>query len=136
PRRAAMCRWLVLTVFSVAPLLAGCGPTLTAGLANGPRLGGSAVADSRVTDAVANGSDACRPVGEGSALRGKLPACPTIERPPLVPLTIVVHDPGADALVIRWLRHFYVDWPCQGARPEGSVALAFAAPASTSGCGP
>jgi hypothetical protein len=131
-----MSRWHLLTACTIASLLLGCGPALTVGLANGPRLGGSAVADSRVTDAVANGNDACGPVGQGSALRNKVPGCPTIERPALVPATIVVHDPTADALVTRWVRHFYVDWPCHGARPGDAETLALLSPSPMPSCAP
>ncbi len=133
-----MCRWLLLTACSIASLTLGCGSSMTAGLANAPQLGGSAVSDVRVHDAVANGSDACRGmgVGEGSALRGKFPPCPVVERSRwAVPATIVVHDPTADAVVTQWVRHFYVAWPCQGASPEPSATKAMAVASATT-CGP
>jgi hypothetical protein len=56
--------------------LAGCGPVVQAGLANGPGLGG-ATPEMRVHDAIANGHDACERAGfpQGEVLRGHIPPC-------------------------------------------------------------
>ncbi|HEY1693833.1 MAG TPA: hypothetical protein VGG39_16815 [Polyangiaceae bacterium] len=131
-----MSRWLVLTACSIASLTMGCGSAITAGLANGPQLGGTSVADARVTDVVANGNDACRSGGtaEGSALRGKLPPCPTVETTRAVPVQLKIHDPRSDVVVSDWVRHFYVDWPCRGKRADEGRGSTLATNALT--CGP
>lgn len=131
-----MSRWLVLTACSIASLTLGCGSVFTAGLANGPQLGGTRVADARVGDVVANGNDACRSGGtaEGSALRGKLPPCPTVEKTRAVPVQLTIHDPRSDVVVSDWVRHFYVDWPCQGARADQRHGITVAS--NTLTCGP
>ena len=80
-----MLRWLVLAVFSMAPLGLGCGSSLRAGLSNAPNLGGSPVADGRangvvsngINDVIANGDDACGRYAEHGVLRNQLPPCPT-----------------------------------------------------------
>ncbi|MGA2449077.1 MAG: hypothetical protein ABTD50_10405 [Polyangiaceae bacterium] len=55
---------------------AGCGSTLQVGLANAPGLGGT-TPESRVSDVIANGQDACERSGsrQGEVLRGQIPAC-------------------------------------------------------------
>jgi hypothetical protein len=60
----------------VCSFLAGCGPVVQAGLANGPALGGVSP-EMRVHDAIANGRDACERAGfpQGEVLRGHLPPC-------------------------------------------------------------
>lgn len=92
--------------------LAGCGPAVQPGLANAPALGRVPSADERVTDAVANGHDACeRKVGPGP-LRNQVPPCPTVAEPaPAVSVTLrspAAPDAGADL----WLEHFWTGWPC------------------------
>ena len=110
-----MSRWLVLAVFSMASLTVGCGSSVRAGLANGPRLGGTSTADDRVADVVSNGDDACGLYAESGILRNRIPPCPRATS---------VHNLSASAgrppsstepnggLVEPWLDHFYVGWPC------------------------
>ena len=60
----------------VAGSLAGCGPTVQAGLANAPWLGGD-TPETRVHDVIANGRDACERSSfpQGDVLRGHFPPC-------------------------------------------------------------
>jgi hypothetical protein len=130
-----MSRWLVLTACSSALLAAGCAPSLTPGLANGPRLGGSQVADERIGDVVSNGNDACGPFAEGSVLRNKVPECPTVERSASATALDFTRNPDTDALVVRWLRHFYVGWPCKRvAHPGAGHTVAWVASNSSTVC--
>ncbi len=64
-----------VSVFVLA-LLAGCGSSVQAGLANAPVLGG-ATPEAGVHDVVANGHDACEPSAfpRGEILRGQTPRC-------------------------------------------------------------
>jgi hypothetical protein len=107
-----MDRWLMLTACSF-PLVVGCAPAVTPGLANAPRLGGSS-ADERSDDVVANGTDACGRDAEHGVLRGQWPACPTVERAPALTAFKVKSRPSGGGLVVPWLQHFYVRWPCEG----------------------
>ncbi|HEY8088063.1 MAG TPA: hypothetical protein VIF09_09460 [Polyangiaceae bacterium] len=131
-----MSRWHLLTACSITSTLLGCASSFTPGLASVPQLGGSPVADGRPTEVVANGRDACRAGAGGSVLRGKYPPCPTVERSAFAPVTIVIHDPTADALVSSWVKHFYEDWPCHGPRPEDAQVLALLGPAPATLCKP
>lgn len=90
----------------------GCGPSVQPGLANAPSLGKVPSADERVTDAVANGHDACqRNVGPGP-LRYQVPPCPTIV-PEAPPVRLSVRPSGAtDAGADGWLEHYWKGWPC------------------------
>jgi len=121
-----MSRWLVLAVFSMAPLAFGCGSSLRAGLSNVPNLGGSPIAEGRangvvsngINDVVANGDDACGRYAEHGVLRYQFPPCPT--RAPVHPVASVSPAPAVDdasrGLVQPWVNHFYTGWPC----PESS----------------
>jgi hypothetical protein len=106
-----MKRWLVLTVPSLV-LLGGCAPSVEAGLANAPRLGDSAVADDRPHDVIANGGDSCGRYAERGPLVGRIPACGTPVHP-VVRATLLPPAPGREeGVVVRWLQHFYLGWPC------------------------
>jgi hypothetical protein len=105
-----MLRWLVLTVLTAAFPLVGCGSSVRAGLANAPRLGGTATADNRVTDVVSNGDDSCVAYTEHGVLRGRLPPCQT--RTSALPISSAPVPVPPGALVLPWVDHFYVGWPC------------------------
>jgi hypothetical protein len=123
-----MSRWLVLAVFSMAPLAFGCGSSLRAGLSNAPNLGGSPIAEGRangvvsngINDVVANGDDACGRYAEHGVLRNQFPPCPTWA--PVHPVAVAPPAPSAGdpsrGLVQPWVNHFYTGWPC----PDGSTA--------------
>jgi hypothetical protein len=102
----------MLTACSI-PLLVGCAPSVTPGLANAPRLGGSAIADERVSDVVSNGTDACGGNAERGPLRNQVPVCPTVERAPAVTAFTVPGRSTGGGLVVPWLQHFWVGWPCE-----------------------
>jgi hypothetical protein len=107
-----MSRWLVLTVPSIA-LLAGCAPPVEFGLANGPRLGGNVLADEPVHDVISDGSDACGRFAEYGPLRGRMLACATVAHPVVGATLLPVAAGGkGEGLVVPWLKHFYVGWPC------------------------
>jgi hypothetical protein len=113
-----MSRWLVLAVLSTALAGVGCGSSVRAGLANAPRLGGTSTADTRVSDVVSNGDDACGAYAEHGVLRNRIPPCESWSaargRPDVeVTLPPVGEPPGA--LVRPWVDHFYVGWPCLSA---------------------
>ena len=113
-----MSRWLVLAVLSTALPVVGCGSSVRAGLANAPRLGGTSTADTRVSDVVSNGDDACGTYAEPGVLRNRVPPCESWSaargRPGLeLTLPPVGEPPGA--LVRPWVDHFYVGWPCLSA---------------------
>jgi hypothetical protein len=107
-----MPRWPVLTVSSIA-LLAGCAPSVQAGLANGPRLGGTRPADEHIHDVISNNGDSCSGFTEHGSLRGRVPACATVTHP-VARATFLrtATDGKSDGLVVPWLKHFYVGWPC------------------------
>jgi hypothetical protein len=105
-------RWLVLTVCSIA-LAWGCAPTVEGGLANGPRLGGSGLADEHIHDVISNGGDSCGRSPEHGPLRGRTPACPTIAHPFVGPTwSPTVRGARGEGLDVPWLKHFYIGWPC------------------------
>jgi hypothetical protein len=108
-----MSRWLLLTAFSMACGLVGCAPSsIRPGLANVPRLGGTAADDERVRDVVANGDDSCSAHAEQGPLRYRWPPCTSSAHPiadtELLPAYIGLRE----SLVMPWLEHFYVGWPC------------------------
>jgi hypothetical protein len=113
-----MSRWPWLTAFCIAPWIVGCASSsLQPGLANAPRLGGTQVADERVSDVISNGNDSCgRNVGPGP-LRGRAPPCPTTH-----PTRWAVAPSSATgaggSFVVPWVEHFYSGWPC----PHSTVA--------------
>jgi hypothetical protein len=120
-----MSRWPVLTVLSIGSLLLACAdrmPPAAAvrpGLANGPRLGGTGVADERLSDVVANGDDACgvRAEQEHGPLRGRVPPCPTVKRPErTMVLPGSMHTRG-EAVTVPWVEHHYAGWPCPPRKP-------------------
>ena len=114
-----MSRWPVLTVPAIV-LLGGCAPSVEAGLANAPRLGGST--DDRVHDSISNGGDSCGRYAEHGPLRGRIPPCLVVVHPvegvALAPP--VASGKAEEGLVVPWLQHFYVGWPCVA--PAASVA--------------
>ncbi len=125
-----MLRWLVLAVFSIAPLTIGCGSSVRAGLANAPRLGGTATADDRVADVVSNGDDACGLSSESGVMRNRIPPCP---RPTSVHnVAVSVGRPSSGepngGLVEPWLNHFYVGWPCATKMPASDSSEARTSP--------
>jgi hypothetical protein len=135
-----MCRWPVLVVLSVGPWLAGCSPAVQAGLANAPRLGGTAVADTRVNDVISNGDDACGRHGETGPLRGRIPPCPGAVHPVVSTWLAPTPSGRSDSLVLPWLEHFYAGWPCPrsaafSAAVETRSLAAWAAPTVMS-CSP
>jgi hypothetical protein len=127
-----MSRWPVLAMLSVGSLLAGCAPAAVhPGLANAPRLGGSAIADERVHDVISNGDDACGRNGEHGVLRGRLPPCPGVTHP--IAATWLAPSAAAkdDSLVLPWLEHFYAGWPCPRTRAPEPRSLAWNPPVAT-----
>lgn len=128
-----MSRWPVLAVSSIA-LLEGCTASVEAGLANGPRLGGSGIADERVHDVISNGVDSCGRFATHGALRGRTPACATVTHP-VAGATLLPAAAGSkgEGLVGPWLKHFYVGWPCQHPATSAEVkTLAWATSARPS----
>lgn len=110
-----MSRWLVLTVFSMLPLIGGCGTAVRPGLANAPRLGGTATADDRITDVVSNGGDACGLYAEHGVLRNQVPACVSWAAPPHAPASYAPPSATIETnggLVEPWVNHLYAGWPC------------------------
>jgi hypothetical protein len=110
-----MSRWPMLAVLVIV-LLAGCAPSMEVGLANAPRLGGSG--DDRVHDVVSNGGDSCGRYAEYGPLRGRIPPCPAVAAHPVAsvmppPAPGQTKAAAEEGLVIPWLQHFYVGWPCQ-----------------------
>ena len=113
-----MSRWLWLTAFCLAPWTGGCAPSLQPGLANAPRLGGTQLADERVSDVISNGNDSCaRNVGPGP-LRGRVPPCPTTHPTRWAVAPSSSATGAGESLVVPWVDHFYSGWPC----PRTTVA--------------
>ncbi len=110
-----MSRWPVLLALSLSAWTVGCATSVRPGLANAPRLGGTGVADERVRDVVANGDDACGVHAEHGSLRYRVPPCPAVHPAMGSSWLPVSARSSSDALVVPWLQHFYVGWPC--ARP-------------------
>lgn len=130
-----MCRWPVLVVLVVGPLLAGCSSaTVQPGLANAPRLGGTALADERVRDVIANGDDACGRHGEHGPLRGRIPPCPGASHP--VATTWLAPSPAStsESLVLPWLEHFYAGWPCPRSTTTEARSIAAWTPPPVMAC--
>jgi len=121
PRNAA----LLGIVMLFAPL--ACTPVVRPGLANAPALSGTPV-DARAHDVIANGGDSCeRRLGPGP-LRNEVPPCATVGPPSSDP-TVAIRLPSERAL--RWVEHYYTDWPCSSRdAPMRRVTLAgsFASP--------
>jgi hypothetical protein len=113
-----MSRWLWLTAFCLAPWTGGCAPSLQPGLANAPRLGGTQLADERVSDVISNGNDSCaRNVGPGP-LRGRVSPCPTTHPTRWAVAPSSSATGAGESLVVPWVDHFYSGWPC----PRTTVA--------------
>ncbi|MGD0526828.1 MAG: hypothetical protein ABSE49_16900 [Polyangiaceae bacterium] len=109
-----MSRWLCVTAFCFAPWIVGCGASspLQPGLANAPRLGGTGLADERVSDVISNGNDSCaRSTGPGP-LRGRIPPCPTTHPTRWGNVAPSSATGASESLVIPWVEHFYSGWPC------------------------
>ncbi len=123
-----MSRWPVLALLSMGSLLAGCAPSVRAGLANAPALGGTPVADARVHDVISNGDEACGMYAEHGVLRGRIPPCPKVAHP--IAATWLAPSAAAkdDSLVLPWLEHFYDGWPCPPSRHGESRTLAWGPP--------
>jgi hypothetical protein len=124
-----MFRWPVLALVSMGSVLAGC--AVRPGLANGPQLGGSAVADARIHDVISNGDDACGLYAEHGVLRGRIPPCPRVVHP----IAATWQPPSAaakdESLVLPWLEHFYAGWPCPRSERARGRSLAWTAPEAT-----
>jgi hypothetical protein len=111
-----MSRWSWLTAFCFAPWIVGCAPSLQPGLANAPRLGGTQLADERVSDAVSNGGDSCGRNADPGPLRGRWPPCPTTHS--MAGAAFAPSSAPSGSFVVPWLEHFYSGWPCA----RGSMA--------------
>jgi hypothetical protein len=102
----------------ICSLLAGCGPVVQAGLANGPALGGVSP-EMRVHDAIANGHDACERAGfpQGEVLRGHIPPCGS-ERSVAKTASFLTRTPATRSeLPPSYVRHTYSFSACpSGAR--------------------
>jgi hypothetical protein len=129
-----MPRWLVLTVVSFLGCAAPSAGALRPGLANAPRLGGTGVADERLSDVVSNGDDACGLRAEHGPLRNRIPACTVVTVPAPGPSAFRPSAGRAQpGLVVPWVQHFYVGWPCARPTTGGASTLALAT-TSTSTC--
>ncbi len=131
-----MSRWPLLTAFSMVWCVAGCAASVTPGLANVPRVDGLGAYEEGVRDVVANGDDSCSRYAEGSPLRGRWPPCRTATRSTASTELLPGYPTGEPSLVLPWLEHFYVGWPCAHAtakRTTKSVAwTTVSAPRATS----
>ena len=123
-----MSRWPWLTAFCVAPWIVGCGASsLEPGLANAPRLGGTQLADERVSDVISNGNDSCaRNTGPGP-LRGRVPPCPTTH-PTRWAVAPSSTTGMSESLVVPWVEHFYSGWPCPRSVVSSNRTPAWLAP--------
>jgi hypothetical protein len=119
-----MSRWPVLTASSTI-LLAGCAPAVQPGLANAPWLGSTGLDDAPPHDVIANGDEGCGRYGEQGPLRGRIRPCTSIARGAAPnPWLLSPAVPPPDGLVVPWLQHFYVGWPCpHPARSSSRSAL-------------
>jgi hypothetical protein len=103
------------------------------GLANAPRLGGTAAPDDRINDVVSNGGDSCDRWAEQGPLRHRIPPCPSSPHPAasmwlLTTSTAPQHPPG---VVVPWLQHFYTQWSCSRSEaPTATKTLAWASAAT------
>ncbi|HLK38444.1 MAG TPA: hypothetical protein VKU41_16890 [Polyangiaceae bacterium] len=132
-----MSRWRLLAAWSLVPCVAGCGASVRAGLANGPKLGSTG--DEGIHDVIANGEDGCATGGGQGPLRHRVPPCPAAARAsgPASWTPSASGGPPEGGLVVPWLKHFYVGWPCATpaeSRTAARVAWAFTPVASTA-CG-
>jgi hypothetical protein len=128
-----MARWPMLAVLSIV-VSTGCATSVEAGLANAPRLGGGGLADERVRDVIANGGDSCGRYAEHGPLRGS--ACPAGPHPvaATMPLSAAGGAKG-QGVVVPWLKHFYVGWPCpHRALLQETNTLAWASSARATAC--
>src|SRR5215472_5354498 len=98
---------------AVGLALAGltCACSVQAGLANGPKLGGTSNADPRVHDAIANGPDSCGRALDPGPLRNRVVPCPRVSAPRSQPMTFAPSSESS-AIVTPWVEHFYWRWPC------------------------
>lgn len=132
-----MARWPVLVALSFALPGLGCAGRVVPGLANAPSIQRTAP-DESVHDVIANGSDACSDLGV-SPLWSHYPPCwGEIPRAAKLPLPLTSYGATSSrSLVVPWLRHFYVGWPC--ALPSAQTGAAIASlslePAASS-CAP
>lgn len=108
-----MSRWPLLTVFSMVWPLAGCASSVRPGLANVPRADdGLGSFHDRIYDVVANGEDSCGKHAEQGPLRGRWPPCRSMAHPAVSTLLLPANRGAGESLVVPWLEHFYVGWPC------------------------
>jgi hypothetical protein len=105
----------------------GCASSVQPGLANAPALGGTRVVDPRVHDAIANGPDSCgRRLDPGPGpLRNRLSPCAPLSSP-TKSAAFVSRASRNDALVLPWMEHYYVGWPCPRAYKKSAGAKLFA----------
>jgi len=128
---------IVLPAFAVplAVLVAGCSPALNVGLSNAPRLGAETSTGGKPSDAISNGGESCGRYAEQGPLRGKAPPCPASAHPSAAAIWVPMASENANSssLVVPWLEHFYVGWPCtRPARPsEESKPIAWSSPPPT-----
>jgi hypothetical protein len=127
----------LLTAFSMAWAVAGCGWSLHPGLANVPRTDGLGAADDRSHDVVANGGDSCGIHAEQGPLRGRWPPCPAAAHPSSSALLLPATPGKNESLVTPWLEHFYVGWPCTRSAPrsESRTVAWTVTTAETQSCG-
>jgi hypothetical protein len=129
-------RVVAIVAFGLCLASLGCTPTVHAGLANAPGLGGTRIADTRLHDVIANGQDSCgRPLEPNSGpLRYRLPPCRR-EGVPATSAALVPSGEGDDSVELHWMEHYYFGWPCK-ARQEAlanGVALAWSPAFSAAG---
>jgi hypothetical protein len=114
-----MARWTVLVGISIALASLGCASAsaVTPGLANAPALGGVGAVEPGPYDVVSNGRDSCESMTGQSPLRGHVPPCPTVSHPvAAVPPSLLPRQARHDSLVLPWVEHFYVGFPCTHSR--------------------
>jgi hypothetical protein len=128
-------------LLTLAPL--ACTTVVRPGLANAPALSGTPV-DARVHDAIANGGDSCeRRLGSGP-LRNEIPPCASEGRPAGDP-PIAIQPPSTRGIVVPWVQHYYINWPCSSwdnqvtrmtlARGLASPTVGFNGVLNGAGCG-
>jgi len=123
-----MSRWLVLAACAMSMGGIGCSASVVqAGLANAPRHGGTGLVDERVHDVIANGDDSCDRWGEQGPLRNRIPPCPALAHPVVSTwLQPSGANPYSQGVVVPWLQHFYLGWPCPLPAAKAGRTLAWA----------
>jgi hypothetical protein len=94
---------------SVATLACAC--AVHPGLANAPQLGGTADADPRVHDVIANGQDSCGRQLDPGPLRNRLIPCPRTTQPRSTAMSFAP-SPEYNEIVTPWVEHYHWRWAC------------------------